>query len=87
MEYFASKLERYRPHISQLVDHIDYIVKLVEMTMPVSDRILTALIHYRRMDDVTKYPLITEELKKRDILMSRFAKYSRKCDACYESKL
>ena len=66
MEYFAAKLEVYRPHLSVLVDHIDYIVRLVGDdyagigsdfdgvdSLPVG------------MDDVTKYPLITEELKKR----------------------
>jgi membrane dipeptidase len=60
------QLEPYRPTIQQLVDHIDYIVKLVGddyagigsdfdgvSSLPVG------------MDDVTKYPLITEELKKR----------------------
>ena len=65
-EYFAARLEVYRPHLSALVDHIDYIVRLVGDdyagigsdfdgvdSLPVG------------MDDVTKYPLITEELKKR----------------------
>jgi membrane dipeptidase len=65
-KYFSEKLEPYRPSISNLVDHIDYIVKLVGddyvgigsdfdgvSSLPVG------------MDDVTKYPLITEELKHR----------------------
>jgi membrane dipeptidase len=65
-KYFSVQLEPYRPTISQLVDHIDYIVKLVGdsyagigsdfdgvSSLPVG------------MDDVTKYPLITEELKRR----------------------
>jgi len=65
-KYFSEKLEPYRPSISKLVDHIDYIVKLVGddyvgigsdfdgvSSLPVG------------MDDVTKYPLITEELKRR----------------------
>jgi membrane dipeptidase len=65
-KYFSVQLEPYRPTISKLVDHIDYIVKLVGdsyagigsdfdgvSSLPVG------------MDDVTKYPLITKELKRR----------------------
>jgi membrane dipeptidase len=65
-KYFSAQLEPYRPTIAQLVDHIDYIVKLVGddyvgigsdfdgvSSLPVG------------MDDVTKYPLITEELMRR----------------------
>jgi membrane dipeptidase len=65
-KYFSQRLEPYRPSISKLVDHIDYIVKLVGddyvgigsdfdgvSSLPVG------------MDDVTKYPLITQELKRR----------------------
>ena len=65
-KYFSAQLEPYRPTIPQLVDHIDYIVKLIGddyvgigsdfdgvSSLPVG------------MDDVTRYPLITEELKKR----------------------
>jgi membrane dipeptidase len=65
-EYFSLKLDPFRPTLAQLVDHIDYIVKLagddyvgigsdfdgVE-SLPVG------------MEDVTRYPLITAELKKR----------------------
>ena len=65
-KYFSKQLEPYRPSVSKLVDHIDYIVKLVGdnyvgigsdfdgvSSLPVG------------MDDVTKYPLITRELKRR----------------------
>jgi membrane dipeptidase len=65
-KYFHDQLEPYRPTISKLVDHIDYIVKLVGddyvgigsdfdgvSSLPVG------------LDDVTKYPLITAELKRR----------------------
>jgi len=65
-KYFSVQLEPYRPTISQLVDHIEYIVKLVGddyvglgsdfdgvSSLPIG------------MDDVTKYPLITKELRKR----------------------
>ena len=65
-KYFSERLEPYRPTISKLVDHIDYIVRLVGddyvgigsdfdgvSSLPVG------------MEDVTKYPRITEELKRR----------------------
>jgi len=65
-KYFSEQLQPFKPTISTLVDHIDYIVKLVGddyvgigsdfdgvSSLPVG------------MDDVTKYPLITEELKRR----------------------
>jgi membrane dipeptidase len=65
-KYFSEQLLPFKPTISKLVDHIDYIVKLVGddyvgigsdfdgvSSLPVG------------MDDVTKYPLITEELKRR----------------------
>ena len=64
--YYAKQLEPFRPTLAQLVDHIDYIVKLIGddyvgigsdydgvSSLPVG------------MDDVTKYPLITEELQRR----------------------
>ena len=65
-KYFHDQLEPYRPTISKLVDHIDYIVTLVGddyvgigsdfdgvSSLPIG------------LDDVTKYPLITDELKRR----------------------
>jgi membrane dipeptidase len=65
-EIINGQLQGVRPTLSQLVDHIDYIVKLVGdkyvglgsdfdgvSSLPIG------------MDDVTKYPLITEELKRR----------------------
>ena len=65
-KYFSARLEPYRPTIAKLVDHIDYMVKLVGddyvgigsdfdgvSSLPIG------------MDDVTKYPLLTEELKRR----------------------
>jgi len=65
-KYFSNQLQPYRPSIAKLVDHIDYIVKLVGdncvglgsdfdgvSSVPVG------------LDDVTKYPLITDELKRR----------------------
>ena len=65
-KYFSEKLEPYRPSISKLVDHIDYIVKLVgDDYVGIGsdfDGISSSPVG---MDDVTKYPLITEELKRR----------------------
>jgi membrane dipeptidase len=65
-QYQNSELNKVRPTLSQLVDHIDYIVKLVGddyvgigsdydgvSSLPVG------------MEDVTTYPKITEELKRR----------------------
>jgi membrane dipeptidase len=65
-KYFSDQLKPYQPTIATLVNHIDYIVKLVGddyvgigsdydgvSSLPVG------------MEDVTKYPLITEELLKR----------------------
>lgn len=64
--YYKEELNKVRPTIAQLVDHIDYIVKLVGDdyagigadydgvgSLPVG------------MDDVTAYPKITEELLRR----------------------
>jgi membrane dipeptidase len=65
-KYYRAEMEKVRPTIAQLVDHIDYIVKLVGddyagigadydgvSSLPVG------------MDDVTAYPKITEELLRR----------------------
>lgn len=65
-KYFSEKLEPYRPTISKLVDHIDYIVKLVgdDYVGIGSDFDGVSSVPVG-MEDVTKYPLITQELKKR----------------------
>ena len=65
-KYYESKLSEVRPTVGQVVDHIDYIVKLVGAdyagigsdfdgvsSLPVG------------LEDVTTYPKITEELLKR----------------------
>jgi membrane dipeptidase len=66
-KYFSQKLGPYRPTISKLVDHIDYIVKLVgdDYVGIGSDFDGVSSVPVG-LDDVTKYPLITEELKRRD---------------------
>jgi len=65
-KYFSNQLEPYRPSISKLVDHIDYIVKLVgdDYVGIGSDFDGVSSVPVG-LDDVTKYPLITEELKRR----------------------
>ncbi len=65
-EYSTTELEKIRPTIADLVDHIDYVVKLIGddhvgigadydgvSSLPVG------------MDDVTAYPKITAELLRR----------------------
>ena len=65
-KYFSSQLQPYRPSIAKLVDHIDYIVKLVgdDYVGLGSDFDGVSSVPVG-LDDVTKYPLITEELKRR----------------------
>ena len=65
-EYYANEMNKVRPTLSQLVDHIDYIVKLV------GDNYVGIGSDYDGvnslpvgMDDVTTYPKITEELRRR----------------------
>jgi membrane dipeptidase len=63
---FSAELEPYRPTLSQLVDHIDYIVKLVgDDYVGIGSDFDGVSSLPKGMDDVTRYPLITEELKKR----------------------
>lgn len=65
-KYFSARLEPYRPTISKLVDHIDYIVKLVgDNYVGIGSDFDGVSSLPKGMDDVTKYPLITEELKRR----------------------
>jgi membrane dipeptidase len=65
-KYFSKELAPYRPSISKLVDHIDYIVKLVgdDYVGIGSDFDGVSSVPVG-MDDVTKYPLVTEELRRR----------------------
>lgn len=64
--YQTIELNKVRPTIAQLVDHIDYIVKLVgdDYVGIGSDFDGVSSVPIG-MDDVTKYPLVTEELKRR----------------------
>jgi membrane dipeptidase len=65
-EMFGKELEPYRPTVAQLVDHIDYIVKLVgdDFVGIGSDFDGVSSLPIG-MDDVTCYPKITGELLKR----------------------
>lgn len=65
-KYFSEQLEPFRPSVSKLVDHIDYIVKLVgdDYVGIGSDFDGVSSVPVG-MDDVTKYPLVTAELKRR----------------------
>jgi len=65
-KYFSARLEPYRPTIAKLVDHIDYIVKLVgDDYVGIGSDFDGVSSLPKGMDDVTKYPLLTEELKRR----------------------
>jgi len=64
--YFNNELEPLRPTISQLVDHIDYIVKLVgDDYVGIGSDFDGVSFLPKGLDDVTTYPLITAELLQR----------------------
>lgn len=65
-EKYAAEVSALRPPLSMLLDHLDYIVKLVGVNHvglgSDFDGINSAP---QQLDDVTSYPIITEELAKR----------------------
>ena len=65
-QYYRSEMKKVQPTLAQLVDHIDYIVKLVgdDYVGLGSDYDGVSSLP-QGMDDVTTYPKITEELLKR----------------------
>lgn len=65
-KYFSSELEPFRPTVSKLADHIDYIVRMIgdDYVGIGSDYDGVSSVPVG-MDDVTKYPLLTEELIRR----------------------
>ena len=64
--YFNQELEPLRPTISQLVDHIDYIVKLVgDDYVGIGSDFDGVSFLPKDLDDVTTYPLVTAELLRR----------------------
>ena len=63
---FSEELEPYRPTLSQVVDHIDYIVKLVGVDyVGIGSDFDGVSSLPKGIDDVTSYPKITAELKRR----------------------
>ena len=64
--YYDSALNEVRPDLAQLVDHIDYIVKLVgDSYVGIGsdyDGVSSVPVG---MEDVTTYPKITDELQRR----------------------
>jgi membrane dipeptidase len=65
-EYFSKELEPLRPSLSQLVDHIDYIAKLVGVDyVGIGSDFDGVSSLPKDVDDVRAYPKITAELLKR----------------------
>lgn len=65
-EYEKAEMEKVRPTLAQLVDHIDYIVKLVgDSYVGLGSDFDGVGILPVGIDDVTAYPKITAELKRR----------------------
>jgi membrane dipeptidase len=65
-EYFSKELEPLRPTLSQLVDHIDYIAKLVGVDyVGIGSDFDGVSSLPKEVDDVRAYPKITAELLKR----------------------
>jgi membrane dipeptidase len=65
-KYFSAELEPYRPTLSQMVDHIDYIVKLAgDDYVGIGSDFDGVSSLPKGLDDVTTYPKITAELKRR----------------------
>ena len=63
---FSDELEPYRPTLSQVVDHIDYIVKLVGVDyVGIGSDFDGVSSLPKGIDDVTSYPKITQELRNR----------------------
>ncbi len=65
-QLFSAELEPYRPTLSQVVDHIDYIAKLVGVDyVGIGSDFDGVSSLPKGIDDVTSYPKITAELKRR----------------------
>jgi membrane dipeptidase len=63
---FAAELEPFRPTLAQMVDHIDYIVRLAgDDYVGIGSDFDGVSSLPKGIDDVTSYPKITEELVKR----------------------
>ncbi|MBL7740440.1 MAG: dipeptidase [Chitinophagaceae bacterium] len=65
-QHFSAELEPVRPTLAKMVDHIDYIVKLVgDDYAGIGSDFDGVSSLPKGLDDVTSYPKITEELLKR----------------------
>jgi membrane dipeptidase len=65
-KYFGEELEALRPTLSQMVDHIDHIVKLVgDSYVGIGSDYDGVSSLPKGLDDVTTYPRITDELLRR----------------------
>ena len=65
-QYYRSEMKKVQPTLAQLVDHIDYIVKLVgDDYVGLGSDFDGVSSLPQGMDDVTTYPKITEELLRR----------------------
>ncbi len=63
---YADEVKSLRPPLSMLIDHLDYIVKLVGVDHVGMGSDFDGVNSLpQQLDDVTNYPLITEELVKR----------------------
>ncbi len=65
-DFFKKELEPFRPTLSQVVDHIDYIVKMVgDDYVGIGSDFDGIDFAPKGLDDATTYPKLTEELKRR----------------------
>jgi membrane dipeptidase len=65
-ERYKDEAESMRPPLSMLIDHLDYIVKLIGVDhVGIGSDFDGVNSLPKQLDDVTTYPLITEELVKR----------------------
>ena len=78
--YLNRELEPLRPTISQLVDHIDYIVKLVgDDYVGIGSDFDGISFPPKGLDDVTTYPLVTAELVRRGYSKKSIKKILGEC--------
>jgi membrane dipeptidase len=65
-KYYYAELEKVRPTLSEMVDHIDYIAKMAGVDHVGIGSDFDGIDSWPiGLDDVTTYPKITEELKRR----------------------
>ncbi|MCB0710613.1 MAG: membrane dipeptidase, partial [Chitinophagaceae bacterium] len=63
---YAAEAKTFRPPLSKLIDHIEYIIKLVGTDYVGLGSDFDGInVTPLQLEDVTDYPLITKELRKR----------------------